>query len=483
MIVTLLSAAACFAVRPSKGGGQITAAAADQAARQDPDASDVAVPPGYRIELVADGLTFPTGVAFGDGGEVYVVEAGYSYGPVRATPRILEIRRGAAPRVVHAGDSHAPWNGLDVDGGAFYVAQGGHYERGRVVRIEGDDVTVLVDGLPSQGDHHTNGPVVVDGWVYFGQGTVTNAAVVGVDNHAYGWLARHPDLRDIPCRDVTLAGTSFTSANPLTEADDEVTTGAFKPFGQPARAGERVAGAVPCSGAVMRVPTGGGDVELVAWGMRNPFGLARGPGGALYVSDNGYDVRGSRPVFGAADPLWRVTPGEVTWHGWPDHSEGRPLTMDFYGEADGDPKGFVLAEHPGLPPEPVAMLPVHASANGLDVAPAAFGHEGEVFIALFGDMAPTVGKVSAPVGFKVVRVDPATGVVAEFARNRAGDRGPASRVGGEGLERPIAVRFDPAGTSLYVVDFGILRMSDAGPAPEPGTGRLWRITREATDAR
>ena len=39
---------------------------------------DVALPEGYRIELVAEGLTFPTGVTFDDHGSVYVVEAGYS---------------------------------------------------------------------------------------------------------------------------------------------------------------------------------------------------------------------------------------------------------------------------------------------------------------------------------------------------------------------------------------------------------------------
>jgi hypothetical protein len=55
--------------------------------------------------------------------------------------------------------------------------------------------------------------------------------------------------------------------------------------------------------------------------------------------------------------------------------------------------------------------------------------------------------------------------------------GPASRVGGAGLERPIAARFDPSGTALYVVDFGVLTMSATGSTPYEGTGVLWRITR------
>ena len=48
---------------------------------------------------------------------------------------------------------------------------------------------------------------------------------------------------------------------------------------------------------------------------------------------------------------------------------------------------------------------------------------------------------------------------------------------GGGLERPIAVRFSPDGTSLYVVDFGVMTVGERGPQPKPETGVLWRITR------
>src|SRR3712207_7718684 len=49
---------------------------------------------------------------------------------------------------------------------------------------------------------------------------------------------------------------------------------------------------------------------------RSPFGLAFTPDGHLFVTDNSYDERGSRQVFGTGDLLWAVTPG--TWYGWPD---------------------------------------------------------------------------------------------------------------------------------------------------------------------
>jgi hypothetical protein len=155
------------------------------------------------------------------------------------------------------------------------------------------------------------------------------------------------------------------------------------------------------------------------------------------------------------------------------------VTASFYSEGDGKPKGFVLAEHPQKPPEPAGYLPVHSSADGFDISVnPAFGYPGWAFIALFGDMAPTAGKVLAPVGFNVVRIDPRTGDIAEFAKNRGDKNAPATKKDQRGFERPVAARFDRAGTSLYVVDFGVVRMTDKGAAPEPQTGRIWRITKE-----
>src|SRR5688500_13023822 len=100
--VALALTAACWNQLSSKGGGQISEGRAEEEAAKDPDPEDVQVPPGYRIEVVAEGLTFPTGVAFGDAGEIYVVESGYSTPDVKSTPRILEVSpdgRGT-PRVV-----------------------------------------------------------------------------------------------------------------------------------------------------------------------------------------------------------------------------------------------------------------------------------------------------------------------------------------------------------------------------------------------
>jgi glucose/arabinose dehydrogenase len=466
----------CYALRPPQGGGMTEF---EPPRRFEP--ADVALPDGYRIELVAQGLTFPTAVTFDDRGGVYVTEAGYSYGEVFLTPRLLKIEADGRAAEVARGSDNGPWTGVAWRDGAFFLAEGGELHGGRILRVApGGGTRVLVDGLPSTGDHHTNGIVFgPDSWLYFSIGTATNSGVVGPDNYDFGWLRRHPDFSDTPCRDVTLAGVNYESENPFPHAAQPAVTGAFKPFGTPSREGEVVEGRLPCNGAVFRVAPEGGTPELVAWGFRNPFGLAF-VDRELYVTDNAYDRRGSRPVFGAGDLLWRVERG--AWHGWPDFHGQTPLDQgERYVGPGMEPVKRVLAEPPNPPPRPAAVLGVHSSSDGMDASRrASFGHVGELFVAQFGDQAPVTGKVWEPVGFRVVRVDPATGVITPFAANRDGP-GPASHSGGGGFERPVSVRFDPQGRALYVVDFGVLLMSEEGADPRPGTGALWRILREDPD--
>ena len=227
----------------------------------------------------------------------------------------------------------------------------------------------------------------------------------------------------------------------------------------------------------MRVALSGGTPELIAWGLRNPFGMAFSPDGQLFIADNSYDDRGSRPVWGTADVLWRVTPG--AWFGWPDYAEGLPLTLPDFKPPGRPAIDRVLQRPPAEPPRPVARFGVHASADGMDFSrDAGFGYAGQLFVAQFGDEAPTTGKVLGPVGFKVVRVDVTNGVIEDFAVNRSPSNGPASKLGLGGLERPVAARFSPDGRALYIVDFGVLT-HNPDAQPRQGTGVLWRVVREA----
>jgi glucose/arabinose dehydrogenase len=463
-------------MRSSRGGGQISSVSSRKI-----NASDIALAPGYKIEAIASGLNFPTGVSFDDKGELYVIEAGYSYGEVWTEPKLLRIEKKDSSVTIAKGARNGPWTGITFYDGNFYVAEGGEAEGGKILRISmSGEIKSLVEGLPSIGDHHTNGPVVKDGYIYFGQGTATNSAIVGEDNASFGWLPRHKDFHDIPCGDIILNGTNYISANILTDdPNDKATTGAYSPFNTSTTAGQVIKGSLPCSGSVMRIPLNGGSVELVAWGLRNPFGLAASPDGKLYVSENGFDDRGSRPVWGAGDVLWEVQ--KDAWYGWPDLSAGKPIPNTEEFKVPGkDMVKPLLEKYPGTPPKPVAIFGVHASADGFHFSTNdAFGYKGEAFVAEFGDMAPTVGKVLAPVGFKVVRVNVSNGVIEDFAVNKGKRNGPATWLDRGGLERPVDVKFNSDGTALYIVDFGILKMTEKGPQPQQNTGIIWKITKEA----
>jgi glucose/arabinose dehydrogenase len=473
VLMLCLALPGCYALRASQGGGQT----AFERPREFV-ATDIALAAGYRVELVASGLTYPTSIAFDGDGRAHVVEAGYSYGEDWTTPRLLRIERDGELTEIARGERNGPWTGAVFhEGGAFYVAEGGTLEGGRILRVAADGSTrVIVADLPSRGDHHTNGPAIgPDGAIYFAIGVATNSGVVGEDNAKFGWLHRVPDFADVPCEDIELAGTNFESEDPLGDRD-AVTTGAYVPFGTGTTRGQIIQGQLPCTGAILKIQPDGSGLEVVAWGLRNPFGLAFSPAGELYVTENSYNVRGSRPVFGAGDLLRVIRAG--TWYGWPDYHGDRRIDSARF-RAPGEPiPELLFARYPNEPPAAVAVFPVHASANGLDFSRSnAFGFVGEAFVAEFGDMAPDTGKVLAPVGFKVVRVDPHTGVIEDFAVNRGERNGPASAIGGGGLERPVAVRFDPPGTALYVVDFGVMTMGEHGPVPRPETGAVWRIRR------
>lgn len=473
-VLAALALSGCYRLKSSSGGGQV-----DGDTIRKLNTADIAVPVEYEIEAVATGLNFPTSITFDDEGRPYITESGYSYGEEWAVSRLLRLNDDGQTEVIAAGGINGPWTGSDYSDGNFYITEGGHLTGGRILKIDPDgEKTILLDSLPSFGDHHTNSPVFRDGYIYFGQGTATNSGVVGNDSAEFGWLKRNPDFHDIPCEDITLTGQNFKTDEILNEGSDEkVFTGAYSPFGVPTEEGQVIEGRLPCSGAVMRIPVEGGPVELVAWGLRNPFGLAWSPDGRLFATDNGYDDRGSRPVWGTGDLLWEIEPG--TWYGWPDFSGHHSLTdSDEYkvpGKAAIEP---LLARYPNEPPEPSAIFGVHSSANGMDFSSNEdFGYEGEVFIAQFGDMAPGVGKVLSPVGFKVIKADVSTGVIEDFAVNMGSRNGPATWLDSGGLERPVDVKFDPEGCALYIVDFGIMKTSENGPEPVKETGVVFKITK------
>lgn len=472
LIVLLAALHGCYGLRSSQGGGET-----ERISRKI-NPSDIGLPQGYAIEAVAKDLTFPTGITFDEDGEVYVVESGYSYGETWTEPRLLKLKGSGKPEVIATGPKNGPWNGVTFHNGFFFVSEGGAMNGGKILKIDkSGNVLTLIEDLPGKGDHHTNGPVIMDGYVYFGQGTATNSAIVGEDNANFGWLKRNPDFHDVPCRDVVLKGKNYESKNFLTEdPEDNAMTGAFVPFATPTTDGQVIKGELPCSGSIMRIPAAGGELELVAWGFRNPFGLAVHEG-RLFVTDNGFDDRGSRPVWGTGDILWEVE--ENLWYGWPDYSGIYALDNGLYKVPGKSNTELVLKAKPNDPPHPSAVLGVHSSSNGISFSTSdAFGYKGMAFIAQLGDMAPNVGKVLGPVGFKVAMVDVDNGVIKDFVVNRGKENGPASVLKKGGLERPVDVKFSPDGKALYVVDFGVIEISEGKTISHKGTGVIWKITKQ-----
>jgi glucose/arabinose dehydrogenase len=127
-----------------------------------------------------------------------------------------------------------------------------------------------------------------------------------------------------------------------------------------------------------------------------------------------------------------------------------------------------------------------AGAAKLDFAPASGPFKefrGSAIVAMAGDRAPfaTGGlKLVGPTGYKLVRVDVDTHTVKDFVRNTDPRPGTVSKTPAA-LERPIDVKFGPDG-SMYILDFGELRMKGGHERVTPASGRLFRLVAVPTDA-
>ena len=444
--------------------------------RRRPDPADVLVPEGFEVDVVADGWNEPVHCAFGPDGVCYVSEGGYR---IDSPPRVWRLDTRTGDREIVLEIEAERWNqsgcltGSAWHDGWLYYAYNDH-----IGRLQpGGPVEEVVGGLPGRGDHQLSPPTFgPDGKLYFTTGSATNCGIVGADNIAYEWL-RNPalhDVCDVPGADITLTGRNFETRDVTGRLRDKVLTGAFVPFGTETEAGQVVRGQVKCSTGVLRCNPDGSDLELVAWGLRNAFGLQHHPDGRLFATEHGIDERGSRFIVGDPDDFYEITPG--AWYGFPDYASGRRLDDPHWGDG-GRGREPVIAEPPGQPPEPFVTFVSHAAANGFDFSrDGRFGFEGDAFVACFGDAAPVTTRRITPAGFKVARVDMAARRLVDFAVNRIS--GGASVLPHNGFERPVDCRFGPDG-ALYVLDFG-----EMVPAPERGgveirlgTGVLWRIRR------
>ena len=415
------------------------------------------------LAVVFDELSFPTSLAIGEDGSFYVAESGLAFDGAPPGGRIWRLGPNAE-RTLLVQNLRAPVNGLALHHGQLYVSEGGY--PGRISRfdLDGHSQKVILDNLPGQGNYHTNMVAFgQDGKLYFSQGALTNTGIIGLDAYELGWLRRLPHNYDLPGYDIVLKGVNIETPNPLAqEAGAYTQTGAFAPFGERTAPGQRIAAQLPCTAAVMRCNADGSDLELVAWGLRNAYGLGFLPDGRLLAVDQGADDRGSRPVGKAPDFLFEVRQG--AWYGWPDFIGDIPITDARYQPKRGTPPAFLLANHNELPPpeKPLLCFPPQSAAAKFDVAPACASRwAGQLFVALFGDELPMTAPSGPKIGRSVVRVDPHDWSVHPCAR--------------AGLLRPIDVRFHPKENALYILDFGHFEMLDNGAVSADAlSGRLWR---------
>lgn len=466
---------------------QITLQQLPTPARPKVDSQDVWVPEGYKAEAVMVGLSFPTGMAFADDGTLYMNEGGSTWPTRPAMPRRILQMSPAGEIEVFAVETLGGPRGLAYRDGYLYVTvKGGYFTKVVRYNVETRKREVLFDQIPDGGWHEPGGPIFgPDGLLYFAQGSVAQQGVVLPQGLTVD-VAKHPYARDVPGENVTLTGNNVWSRNPLMPYPFLVESGAFMPFGVPAEKGEVVKGNLWCTTGVWRSQPDGTDPELLAWGIRNPYGMAINEKGELYVSDNDMEEKSERATAGDPDRIWHIrnakkpfgSVGKPDWYGFPDiRADGLPLWDENHLPEKGKAAEPLLQDPPPWAGPPAYFEKPHSCMTKMDFCNSdRFGHRGDLFACEWGTLAPLNSPHEEDLdhGFRVMRVNVEDGTGEPFFRNKK--PGPASAFGTGGIERPVDCRFHPDGESLYVLDFGTVRVEKGYMLAFAHTGVLWRIT-------
>jgi glucose/arabinose dehydrogenase len=574
--IAALLAVAGIAAAPAALGQGTNPICPEEAVFYNPgDGQDIVVPRGYKVEVFASGLNFPTDIVFlgsRHSFRAFVLESGTGlpgrcndnsavpgvgkFSPANPfTPGVLILddrgRRIGGP----LGKPTPSGGGLQPDGPAIGLAfehgasggtlfgtdsnqgvrgaPGAANNTSRIVRINTSSgaVTPVITGLPT-GDHPTEQIVVKDGWLYWSQGSTTNAGVTGHDNGGGG------NQHEIPCEDVTLSENTWDSGDGH-RTSGYSNHGVARP-GARVRAFESATRRGMCTGAILRARISNpvNSIEPVAWGFRNPFGLRFSPDdhplkGELLISENGEDERGARPVNNSPDRLAiarQNADGSPSFHGWPDRFGFLDSTQSVFNpiggpgddlfpdvariRAENSPVRPVLAFPPRPPVAPLALEPADVAAVGLDFVPKSFAYgvvkRNAVLVSREGDFGFSPANGNPVLGHDVELVNflsdnPSELQMSRFAFNcpRAAqghdpDGSPTCDVAVKqaftarirGINRPVTLRFGPDGAA-YLVDYGAVRdPGGAEPASQfvnpanaplvqiPGTGVIWRISRD-----
>jgi glucose/arabinose dehydrogenase len=475
------------------------------------DRSQLRYPAGFTVEPYVRGLSAPTAVAWDEDGSMLVAEGG-SYSD---EPQILSFNKDGHvvsiypferkfPIDITHGAFHlyGPIGGMLVYKGKIYVSHRDEDGKGRITALDHQGgYTTIIANLPAFGDYSVT-DLAIDprlGRLFFGVGAATNSGVVGTDN--WHWVQDMSKAHDQPWGRLHLRGYRFDSQNPfsgLFGPGDIAVTAPFQPFNVSNET--EVNGNELPNAAIYSCSPNGGDLKVEAHGIRYPRGIAFN-GYSFYFTNEGMELRGTRPVKNDPDSFLRLIPGG-TWYGWPDYtSDLQPVWDDKFQPPEQmisntgykrvlfvidqqatnlDPKAVQLLE----PNRDTLLKGIFAPLSGaakLDFVPGTGPFKqfrGKAIVALAGDRFPydTSGNpIIGPIGYKVVIVDSDTRQVTDFVRNTAD--GPASAIDPKNLnllERPVDVKFGPDGT-LYILDAGHMRMHNGREQFEPGTGKIFRL--------
>ena len=470
------------------------------------DRALVECPPGYELKPVVRNLSAPTAIAFDQEGSLLIADNGlnddcriFGYKTDGTAfdiyPKTLKLPFGISGGKVRL---YGPIGGMVAANGKIYVAHRDRNHRGVVTAFDYNGVAqTIVADLPAEGDHGLTDLVFsrVDGRLYFGVGSMTNSGVVGLDNWDVGWVSDAEAACDVPAVAVKLLGYRFDTSNPrqtIFGGKDVAVTAPFQPFGVSNQMWVRPAHSGKSTASIYSVSTAGGDLRLEAHGIRCARGLAFNDFGRLYATNQGMELRGTRPVKDDPDVLLRII--RSTWYGWPDFSADLQSVTEarFQPSSEmiiktGYPELSILIDHSTsglMRPDRSTLLqasftPLSGAAK-MDFVPASGpfrGFYGSVLIALSGDHAPFAnnGKpLAEPVGFKIVQVDVDNRQTHDFIYNT--NRIPA-HLGNrniDSLERPYDVKFGPDG-ALYILDMGRLDVNDGNFKPVGRSGKILRL--------
>lgn len=474
------------------------------------DRKHVEYPAGYQLTLVADRLTAPGAVTFTPDGSLILAETGAD----GREPRVYGWRADGTFFDIYPLKPHSilrrfrddfrmygPIGGMCFHDGFLYITHRDAHGLGVVSRVglDGSSRTVVAD-LPAQGDNSlTDITVSPTGRLVFGLGTATNSGVVGIDNFTIGWPRKYPRVHDQSYVPLKLLGYRFNTPNPnsgLFGGDDVAVTAPLQTFGVSNQTRVAPSPTGKPNGAIYSISPTGGDLRVEAHGIRLPRGLRYDYDfSRLYATNNGMELRGTRPVQDDPDALIRIVSG--TWYGWPDFtSDLRPVTElpinDFTRSLivkSGYPDLAFLIDRAAsnlLEPKRELLVsyafPPLSGAAKLDfVSNSSLFSEfrGNAIVALNGDRAPfaTAGQpLRGTIGYEVARVDIDARTSEPFVHNTKGK--PASQIArdevGDAMERPIDVKFAPDGT-LYILDFGEMRLRNGLPDITNRSGKLYRL--------